>query len=114
MSLTVRAAAPFSVSAGAMRESRRALQHAWRIQSESDNRRMGALPENHARAILGASFFLRGKTELKHGGLSHCHGAGQGGRFDLSRPAVSRRLRRARPRYLKGVLFDELRRRLRS
>jgi len=72
-----------------------------------DNRRMGALPETMREQILGASIFLRGKTELSTEDYRTAMARARSGDLIYLDPPYQGVCGERDPRYLKGVLFDE-------
>ena len=72
-----------------------------------DNRRMGALPETMREQILGASFFLKGKTELSTEDYRIAMARGRARDLIYLDPPYQGICGERDPRYLKGVLFEE-------
>ena len=72
-----------------------------------DNRRMGALPETMREQILGASFFLKGKTELSTEDYRTAMARARAGDLIYLDPPYQGVYGERDPRYLKGVLFEE-------
>jgi len=72
-----------------------------------DNRRMGALPETMREQILGASFLLKGKTELSTEDYRIAMARAKAGDLIYLDPPYQGVCGERDPRYLKGVLFHE-------
>jgi DNA adenine methylase len=72
-----------------------------------DNRRMGALPETMREQILGASFLLKGKTELSAEDYRTAMARATADDLVYLDPPYQGVCGERDPRYLKGVLFDE-------